>query len=280
MISVFSHRNRRRVLAAYGIVLGLALTVGWIMWRNHSAASLTWSDAIETGDVRMAAAIASAGADPEEPRVLGMTPLMRAAIRDESKIVEVLVAAGADVNAMTTEGIQALHAAAQVDSPASARVLIDAGADPVNRSLNGMNALDHAAVSGSVEMIRLLAAAGVDLDANSDVVTQGHGYPRDRGATPLGLAARAGEVEAIEALLDLGADINALSASGHSALLLAVFGNQPDAVISLLENGADPLVVASCLEACSFPSGDALHWARLLDRTDSIPVLEGVAPKS
>jgi ankyrin repeat protein len=146
-------------------------------------------------------------------------------------------------------------------------------------SINGMNALHHAADLGSVTVIEFIAGHGMDLDVQSEFVTRGHGYPRDRGATALGIAALAGQLDAVEALLALGAGVDTLSTTGHSPLLLAVFsGYSPEVVSVLLAAGADPRIEASCdLGGCSGEPGDALAWARRLNQHAMVPLLEAAA---
>ena len=235
----------------------------------------TLADAVEAGDVELARSLLEGGADPDEPRVLSLTPLMRAGARDDVPMTELLVEAGADLAATDAEGLTAAHVAARADAAASLAVLLDAGADVTSPTRNGMNALHHAATAGSSQAIELLAGRGAALDQTSAAVSQGHGYPRDVGATALGLAAQAGDLDAVETLLALGADVDAPSTAGHTPLLLAVFAGQPPEVVAaLLAAGADPCVQATCERGCSVAGGDALEWARELERTDLVPLLE------
>jgi ankyrin repeat protein len=136
-------------------------------------------------------------------------------------------------------------------------------------------------ISASVAVIEFIAGQGMDLDIPSGVVTQGHGHPRDRGATALGIAAHAGHIEAVERLLALGAGVNTLSMAGHSPLLLAVFsGHSPEVVSTLLAAGADPAIEASCeVGGCALEAGDALVWARQLNQTAMAPLLEAALAK-
>jgi ankyrin repeat protein len=197
---------------------------------------------------------------------------MRAAIRDDAAMVRLLLDAGADIAATDNDGQSALHVAAQTDSAVALAALIEAGADPGSRSHNGMNTFEHAAAWGSVEVIAQFAALGVDLDARSEVITQGHGYPRDVGSTALGIAARAGQVAAIELLLRLGAAVDAPSTSGHAPLMLAVFSDQsPEVVAGLLAGGADPLLAAGSDQRT------ALDWAAELEREELVSLLEAAA---
>ena len=60
------------------------------------------------------------------------------------------------------------------------------------------------------------------------------------GMTALLHAAREGHLDAAEALLDGGADINQVSGDGSSALVLAALNGQFDMAMLLIERGADP----------------------------------------
>jgi ankyrin repeat protein len=238
-------------------------------------AELSLSDAVAAGDLNLANAILEGGSDPDKPLVQGFTPLMRAAIRNDAVMIGLLLDAGANHEAIAMEGLTPLHVAAEAGAVDAAKTLLEAGADLNIRSHNGMNTLEHAAAADSVEVIEAIAARGIDLDAQSGIITQGHGYPIDKGSTALGIAARAGHIDAIRALLDLGADVDAPSAVGHTPLLLAVFSGQPPEVISvLLRAGADPTVRAACRTRCSYEEGDVLEWARRIGDPNTIPLLQ------
>jgi ankyrin repeat protein len=267
-------------LAAVAIAAVLAVGIGLLVFRGNSGPTGDLSEAVKAGDADLVRAHLESGADPDEPRAFGLTPLMRAAIRDDVAIVALLLDAGADLNATAPEGLTAIHVAAQADAAASLEALVATGADMGATSSNGMNALHHAADLGSVGVIELIAAQGMDLDVRSEAVTQGHGHPRDRGASALGIAARAGQLEAVETLLALGAGVDTLSAAGHSPLLLAVFsGYSPEVVAVLLAEGADPRIEASCeLGGCLGEPGDALEWARRLNQQEMVPLLEAAMP--
>ena len=212
--------------------------------------------------------------DPGGPRVNGFTPLMQAVLSDDPTLTAALIDAGADVDERTLEGLTALHLAASVDANAVLDLLLDSGADPTLRSTNGMNALEHAAATGSVHVLGALVADSPDIDARSEVVTQGHGYPIDRGSTALGIAVRSGQTEAVEVLLSAGADVDATSDSGNTALLLAVYSDQSvEMVTMLLAAGADRAVIGRCVERCSAPPGDAAAWADRLERQELEPLL-------
>jgi ankyrin repeat protein len=274
-------RYRTRIAIAAAAIVGVVVVaIGLLVVQGDDAPSGDLSEAVVAGDTNLVRAHLDAGADPDAPRVVGFTPLVRAAIRDDVAIVTLLLGAGADLNATAPEGLTAVHAAAQTDAAASLEALVAAGADMGATSINGMNALHHAANLGSVGVIEFIAGQGMDLDVRSEVITEGHGHPRDRGSSALGIAARAGQLEAVETLLALGAGVDSLSASGHSPLLLAVFsGRSPEVVAVLLAAGADPRIEASCeLGGCSGEAGDALAWARRLNQGAMVPLLEAAMP--
>jgi len=69
---------------------------------------------------------------------------------------------------------------------------------------------------------------------------------RSGGMTALLLAAREGQVEVAEALLDGGADVNQVSAgNGVSPLLIASLNGEYDVALLLVERGADPKLASS-----------------------------------
>jgi ankyrin repeat protein len=209
------------------------------------------------------------------PSLSGFSPLASAAAGDDVATVRKLLAAGADLDAAGPEGLRAWHVAAQTDAALALAVLHDAGADLDVRSTNGMDTLDHAAATGSLAVIAYLAPTPAELDARSEVVTQGHGVPADRGPTALAIATRAGQIEVVAALLAAGADVDARSTNGQTALFAAVVSDQPPEMVSmLLAAGADPSVTVECIERCNEHPGDALDWARRLDRDELVPLLE------
>lgn len=276
--------RRWQAVATAGLGVGLVIVVTLALLAGMedgsdgvttTSAEQSLSAAVAGGDIDQARSLLEGGADPDGLRIHGFTPLMRAAIRDDAAMVRLLLDAGADLEATDIAGLTTWHLAAEADAAAALDVLIAAGADLSVRSRNGMNTLEHAAAAGSVRVIAAIAAIGVDLDAQSEIVTEGHGYPGERGSTALGIAARAGHIDAVEALLEAGASVDAPSAAGHTPLLLAIFSSQPPDLVSvLLDAGADPTVRAACDTRCSYDEGDALEWAHRLGDPAVIPLLE------
>ena len=256
-------------------ILLAVLSLVWMACTAREVAPLNLSQAAAAGNVAAARSLLDEGADPERPLFSGLTPLMRAAVRNDPDMIEVLISGGADVDADGTEGITALHAAAQMGADRSAVALLEHGADLSLRSTNGMNALDHAASTGRTGAMTEFLEAGLDIDTPSEVVTQGHGHPRDTGPTPIAIAVLNGRLMAVDELIRLGADVNARSAAGHTPLLAAIFSDQsPEMLLVLLVAGADPTVRVGCDAGCHVAGlHDALGWARLLDREALIGLL-------
>lgn len=95
-----------------------------------------------------------------------------------------------------------------------------------------------------------LAAVRAALEAGAN-----HQSADEQDTAPLRWAVRAGHQEVVEALLEAGANINQKSATGWTALMEAVCAGNPDLVAFLLARGADP-------NARTFANASALYFAR------------------
>jgi ankyrin repeat protein len=197
--------------------------------------------AVENGHFELAIALVEAGADPNDRRT-GFTPLHAVSwVRkpDASdagdpapigsgrltslQFVRALVERGANVNARLEKGAPR--------APSSASLLGMEGATPF------LMAADRA----DLPLMRLLRELGADpLLPNTDNTTPLMAAAGLGTANPLEEAGTEPEAfEAVQFLLDLGADINAVDNKGDTTMHGAAYGNFP-AIVQLLANrGAD-----------------------------------------
>jgi ankyrin repeat protein len=220
--------------------------------------------AAKNGSASVMAPLLKAGADVNSQTANGTTVLMLAAASGNTDAVKMLIDGGASVNAKEpVRGLTASMFAAAANRAAVLGLLATRGADLTATSkVTDLAALsrDPAALreftqgnppppgeppaggrSGPVPAAggrsgRGPQTPGVDRNyqLNELVAAQG-------GLTPLLLAAREGHTEAVQALLDAGADLNQVSAGDRtSPLLIATINGHFDLATFLLGKGADP----------------------------------------
>jgi len=193
------------------------------------------------------------GADANQASQTGFTPLMFAAQQGDADSARILIKAGAKANAAQPKtGLTALMIACAEAKAQTVDVLLDAGADANMRDRNGYAAL-HRAVRDSdyginlpekdailaivksllkhganpnqrIEQDKQLAADEIKRGANAfygkrtaltvtEILLQ--------GSTPVVLAAEVGNIDAIKALVEAGADPNIPTEEGTTALTMA-----------------------------------------------------------
>lgn len=207
------------------------------------------------------------------------TPLMAAVEAGARGTTRRLVESGADVNAVDGGGVSALMLAATQQDIEITQMLQRAGARMDARDANGRTPLMHASWADRAEQIAALTATKSELDLADargwtalDIAIQRErpaaaAALRARGATArLGLAAQArssaefdpartgvlyqgwppllvavtrNDVDAMRRLRTAGADVNAATAAGDTALHVAVESRARDVLKELLHAGAD-----------------------------------------
>ena len=158
----------------------------------------------------------SEGADPNLANRFGLTPLHEAAIVRNAEMLELLLDAGGDANAIFGEGETVLMTAARAGDLDSVRALLEHGGKvDATENWHGQTALMWAAMENHADVVGLLIEAGAQVDRASThhdwvKISYSEGnVPKSRdlgGLTALQFAARQGSLQAVEKLLDAGAN--------------------------------------------------------------------------
>lgn len=169
----------------------------------------------------------------------GATALHYAAAFNRRKIAEFLLARGAEVDARDAEDRTPLHLAAYGGCADAAALLLDRGADANAADAGGFTPLHAAGGSreqgrrGTAGIVRLLVDRGrADVDAVS----------AKTGATPLHVAVSSNNAAVAAALLDAGADIDAIDDAGRTPLHVAAVNGWRDSVELLVARRATIIV--------------------------------------
>ncbi len=158
-----------------------------------------------------------AGAFLEARNYFGKTVLMYAARYNSPQVIDALIEAGAE-DKKDKNGYTALVYAAEYNSPEAVNVLLDAGADPY---VGGSLALDRSRYNHNFDKTDTLLRLKALTTSNF-----------------LELC-REGQAEYITRLLAAGANPNVKDSHSITALMQAAMYNTPEAVDALLESGAD-----------------------------------------
>jgi ankyrin repeat protein len=261
------------------MIVAVALATAAAYAQGDGASPLYLAAAAD--DVPAARRLITAGADVNtRTRVAGLTPLFAAATNGDAAMIELLAKAGADVNAADSTGATVLMSAATSGSEAAVRALLNHGAKvDATENAHTYTAIFFAASAGRGDVIRVLAQHHAKLDLTSKVtrlvaeksIVDDDDYPLDAevilhnnlppgdkeakaalagrrasaeitgGLTPLLLAARDNQVEAVKALLDSDAGIDQPSASDKTTpLVMAAINGHWDLAMYLVGRGANP----------------------------------------
>jgi ankyrin repeat protein len=214
------------------------------------ASSDDYYKAVRANDLAQLKSLISAG-DVNVKDRRGATPLMYAASVGSVDAVKLLLAAGADAKVKNSFDATALMWG--VTNLEKVRLLVEAGADVNARSKQGMTPLLIAASNaGSIEIVRLLLAKGADLKpradsesaaaaaaaANDQLAGRRRKSGGEGGYTPLLAAAAANDLEMARLFVEKGADVNAESRRGDTALHFSASAGNLAMVKLLLAKGA------------------------------------------
>ena len=143
------------------------------------------------------------------------TPLHTAVSRELDDCVDVLVAAGANVDARDSGGQTPLHIAAEKGSAGMTLLLLSRGADMNVNDRSQLTPLHLAARRAHVPVVRALMEAGADATLQANTATTPLTSAIDYGSD--------GTLEVIQAMIELGADVNGRDAGGYTPLHVVAF---------------------------------------------------------
>ncbi len=180
--------------------------------------------------VPLAWAMLQDGADPFGALPDARTPLHLATAPGWTRVLTLLVDLGCNPNARDREGRTPLHAALGHAEPALAtvRTLIAAGADPELSNASGETPLGLVMNMDRPDLLAWLRWGPWTLPG------------RPLRAADLPYATDAGDLDAVERLLELGFTVDSPDERGASALVYACGRGHRDIALRLLEAGADP----------------------------------------
>ncbi|EHK41615.1 putative ankyrin repeat protein [Trichoderma atroviride IMI 206040] len=203
------------------------------------------------------------GADISNREGHGRTALHASALMmGGDKTARLLLESGIEVDAQDDTGETALHVAAKFGSDTVVQILIEHGADVTAETEYGETALEFAAWNGHEAIVRLLlehldgedseawlatsrifdvAMAG-DVEAMQLLLDQGADISTAEdyeGKTPLHMAASRGHVALSRLLLENGADVDAIDLEDYTPLARAAQYGDIEVVRLLLEHEAD-----------------------------------------
>jgi ankyrin repeat protein len=243
--------------------------------QGDGTTALHW--AAVNDDLEMAQMLLDARANVKATtRNDAITPLLMASQNGNPRMIELLLQAGAEVNSPAATGITPIMLAVAGSSEDAVRVLVQHGADVnAKEDTYGQTPLMFAAAFNRPEAIKVLLLNGAKPNTGTKVR-----IPRARGGGPRGLASddpkpaadpmggmtallyavRQGHADAVRALLDNGADLNAGSADNSTPLMMATINGHLDLAMYLLERGADPKIASTAGGTPLYRTLD-VYWA-------------------
>jgi len=221
--------------------------------------------AIEDHDVDAVKELLKSGASTETLIDYGehkITPLIKAAWDGDEEIIKTLLEAGAKINARATDtGETALINAVSNKHTEIAETLLAAGADVSIKNRFDFNALTIAVAANNQDLAALLLDNKADIESESSTLT------------PLMFAASAGNVDMIRFLVKRGAKVNhGVKEGAQTALLSAIYGAHADAVQALVELKAD-------VNAKTKDGDTPLKAAMKGDQDDVVKILQAAGAK-
>jgi ankyrin repeat protein/L-ascorbate metabolism protein UlaG (beta-lactamase superfamily) len=185
--------------------------------------------AARTGNIEIAKYLLGAGADLRAGDNENSNVLHLAAVGGRRDMIDLVLARGIDVNSADDNGMTAILFAVGYNHADLVPYLVSKGARIDCKTKHGTTLMHQAAYRGNLDLIKYLVSEKQSLNPGFD----------QWGNTPLLASVSRGRKDAVAYLLDNGADPNATSQNGLSALAFAVLGGDPEIVRMLIAGGAD-----------------------------------------
>lgn len=212
------------------------------------------ANAVLASDIERIKFLLGKGADINKRDNQGYTALQSAARQRKPKLIADLIALKADINATDQDGYTALHHAVLRNGPEAVQALMSNGADGNRLTPSGYTPLALAILEDQYKSAIALIEGGAAVDTpngsakltplmlvsgkEGNKLTLGAGRQRIEKWSPKD----PGILEIARALIDKGANVNAVSETGVTALILAASHNNAPIVGLLAQAGADPSV--------------------------------------
>jgi ankyrin repeat protein len=196
--------------------------VAFILWRVRTNPIAQIHRAVLDGNLDMVISCLDRGVNADFQKGKGVTPLCLAAAQGYREIAELLIARGADIDRGLTEedGVNPLLGAAIGNHSEVIESLL---------ASNARAGLHFLVLQGDIIAVRTFLEQQI-FPINSK---------RNRGMTPLHLAAMGGHREIAEILLNSGADVNFHTPASETPLHQAVKYNRLEVADLLIDRGAD-----------------------------------------
>lgn len=217
----YNHAEIVRLLLARG----LSPEVKNKMNGNNGLHFAVQSDALEIVELLLEKSL-----DVDSVNNVGQTPLAMAALHNRPAIAQRLLTAGANPNTWNSEGDSPLHLAANSNAVEVAALLLNAGAQRMAVNHKGFQPLHNAVIHDAIGVMKLLVKAGVSIDVKNR-----------SGQSPLHLCAESQTSDkALRFLLEHGADLEIRNLSGMTPVHYFCRTQKPMQIGMLLTAGADP----------------------------------------
>ncbi|CAH0369602.1 unnamed protein product [Pelagomonas calceolata] len=187
--------------------------------------------AVEDGDAKAVEKSLSNGVDVDYPCLTTtgtFAAVHIASFHGHTEVLKVVLSWGADANVVDSQGLHLLYIAAERGHGEIVQLLLeDSEVNPFDATYNpgGFTVLHIAAERGNVAVLEVVLEDGrLPMDGLDDA-----------GRTPLHFAAQNGQLGAVVALVERGADVSIETTDGRDALYAAAERNHSDIVRLLLE---------------------------------------------